>query len=117
MLIVITIDNVTLRPCSIKFFLIICDECNMLNHGDCPVLELLSELDPTAGYDQASLAYTQIPVLAQLMSGPRGIPGAELGAFAVSFSSIKVCGSDLMRAGNWPCKILGNFTTWPMHGR
>ena len=57
----------------------------MLYHGECPVHGPLSELDPTAGYDQASLAYTQLPVPAQLTVRPSPIPGAGLGVFATTF--------------------------------
>ena len=44
----------------------------------------LSELDLTAGYDQASITYTQLQVPAQLTVRPSGIPGTGLGIFAVS---------------------------------
>ena len=47
----------------------------------------LSELDATAGYDQASLAYTQLPVPAQLTVRPSPIPEAGLGVFATTFIS------------------------------
>ena len=67
--------------------LLVCDDCNMLYHGECPVHGPLSELDPTAGYDQASLAYTQLPVPAQLTVRPSPIPGEELGVFATTFIS------------------------------
>ena len=67
-----------------KILLIVCDDCNELYNGECPVHGPLSELDPTAGYDQASLVYTQIPVPAQLTVRPSVIPGAGLGVFAVS---------------------------------
>ena len=66
---------------------LVCDDCNMLYHGECPVHGPLSELDPTAGYDQASLAYTQLPVPAQLTVRPSPIPGAEQGVFATTFIS------------------------------
>ena len=60
----------------------------MLYHGECPVHGPLSVLDPpTAGHDQASLAYTQLPVPAQLTVRPLPIPGAELGVFATTFIS------------------------------
>ena len=59
----------------------------MLYHGECPVHAPLSELDPTAGYDQASLAYTPLPVPAQLTIRPSPIPGAGLGVFATTFIS------------------------------
>ena len=57
----------------------------MLYHGECPVHGPLSELDPTAGYDQASLIYTQLPVPAQLSVRPSLIPEAGLGVFANTF--------------------------------
>ena len=67
--------------------LVVCDNCNMLYHGECPVHGPLSELDPTAGYDRASLAYTQLPVPAQLTVRTSPIPGAGLGVFATTFIS------------------------------
>ena len=60
----------------------------MLYHGECPVHGPLSELDLSAGYDQASLAHTQMPVPAQLTVIPLPIPGAGLlGVFATTFIS------------------------------
>ena len=67
-----------------KILLIVCDDCNELYHGVHTVHGPLSELDPTAGDDQASLVYTQLPVPAQLTVRPSVIPGAGLGVFAVS---------------------------------
>ena len=67
--------------------LLVCDDCNKLYHGECPVHGPLSELDATAGYDQASLAYTQLPVPAQLTVRPSPIPEAGLGVFATTFIS------------------------------
>ena len=61
-----------------------CDDCDKKYHGDCPVHGPLSGLDLTAGYDQASITYTQLPVPVQLTVRPSGIPGAGLGIFAVS---------------------------------
>ena len=66
---------------------LVCDDCNKLYHGECPVHGPLSELDPTAGHDQASLAYTQLPVPAQLTVRPSLIPGTGLGVFATTFIS------------------------------
>ena len=63
---------------------LVCDDCNQLHHGECPVFGPLSELDSTAGHDQASLAYTQLPVPAQLTVRPSQIPGAGLGVFATT---------------------------------
>ena len=80
--------SITLLPCMFyEYPLLVCDDCNMLYHGECPVHGPLSELDPTAGYDQASLAYTQLPVPAQLTVRPSPIPGEELGVFAATFIS------------------------------
>ncbi len=67
-----------------KTLLIVCDDGNELYHGERPVHGPLSELDPTAGDDKASLVYTQLPVPAQLTVRPSVIPGAGLGVFAVS---------------------------------
>ena len=67
--------------------LLVCDNCNMLYHGECQVHGLFSELDPTAGYDKASLTYTQLPVPAQLTSQPSLIPGTGVGVFATTFIS------------------------------
>ena len=64
---------------------LVCDECKEQYHGDCPVHGPVSELDPSVGYDQASLTYTQLPVPAQLTVRPSVIPEAGLGVFAVSF--------------------------------
>ena len=63
----------------------VCDECNKLHRGECPVHGPLPELDHTAGYDQASLAFTELPVPAQLTVKTSRIPGAGLGVFATSF--------------------------------
>ena len=57
----------------------------MLYHDECPVHGPLSELDPTAGYDQASLDKTQPPVPAQLTVRPTPIPGEKLRVFATTF--------------------------------
>ena len=44
-------------------------------------------MEPTTGYDPASLAYTPLPVPAQLTVQPSPIPGAGLGVFATTFIS------------------------------
>ena len=67
-----------------KILLIVGDDFNELYHREHPVHSPLSELDPTAGDDQASLVNTQLPVPAQLTVRPSVIPGAGLGVFAVS---------------------------------
>ena len=99
-----------------KTLRIVGDNCNELYHGEHPVHGPLSELDPTAGDDQASLVYAQLPVPAQLTVRPSVIPGAGLGVFAVSRIN-KGVRLDLMKAGKWPGKIWGTFTILPLHGR
>ena len=78
------VADVTLWPCSMKILVIVCDDLNELYHGERPMHGPLSELDSTAGDDQASLVYTQLPVPAQLSVRPSVIPGAGLGIFVVS---------------------------------
>ena len=65
----------------------VCDKCNKQHRGECPVHGPLPELDHTVGHDQASLAFTELPVPAQLTVKTSGIPGAGLGVFATSFIS------------------------------
>ncbi len=69
----------------IPLYSVVCDDCDKKYHGDCPVHGPLSELDLTAGYDQASFTSTQLHVPAQLTVRLSGIPGAGVGIFAVSF--------------------------------
>ena len=61
---------------------IVCGDCSSVHLGDCPARSTLSELDPKAGVDQASLTYTQLPVPAELTVKASGIPGAGLGVFS-----------------------------------
>lgn len=63
----------------------VCDDCNTLHHGDCPVHGPLKELDLSAGIDLASLTFTQLPVPAQLTVKRSCIAGAGLGVFAKSY--------------------------------
>ena len=63
----------------------VCDECNKLHRGECPVHGPLPELEHTVGHDQASLAFTELSVPAQLTVKTSLIPGAGLGVFATSF--------------------------------
>ena len=53
-----------------KILLIVCDDGNELYHGE-PVHGPLSDLDPTAGDDKASLVYTQLLCQHNLLSDPR----------------------------------------------
>ena len=53
--------------------------------GTCSIHGSFSELGLAVGFDQASLAYTPLPVPAQLSLRPSQIPGAALGVFATVF--------------------------------
>ena len=78
-------------PCIFyKHPFLVCDDCHILYHGECPVHGPLSELDPVAGYDQASLTHIQVPVPAQLTVRTSPIPGAGQGVFATTFISKSV---------------------------
>ena len=69
----------------------------------------LTELDPTAGYDQASLAHTQLSVPAQLTVKPSLIPGAGLGVFATTLISKGV------RVGPYEGKIVDKDDMGDLH--
>lgn len=59
-----------------------CDVCGELYQGDCPVHGSLLALDTSCGYDEDSLAFTNVPVPFDLTVAPSSIPGAGLGVFA-----------------------------------
>ena len=63
------------------FCFIVCEDCNEVHHGDCPVHGPLLPFDE-AGIDTPSLAYTKMPIPAQLTVKPSSIPHAGLGIFA-----------------------------------
>ena len=63
----------------------VCEDCEQLHHGDCPVHGPLAPLDESGDPDQESLAYTKIRVPSQLTIKPSSIPAAGLGVFAKSF--------------------------------
>ena len=63
----------------------VCDDCDTLHHGDCPVHGPLRTLDQTNTYDKASLTYTNIPVPVELTVRTSGIPNAGCGVFANQF--------------------------------
>ena len=75
------------------------------SRGECPIHGPLPELNYTAGYNQASLAFTKLPVLAQLTVKTSHILGAGMGAFVTSliakglnlgqFEEKKVTGEDV----------------------
>lgn len=64
---------------------VVCEDCEEIYHGDCPVHGPLVSLDVSGDPDQDSLTYTKIPVPSQLTVRPSGIPAAGLGIFAKSF--------------------------------
>ena len=76
---------------------VVCDDCNTLHRGDCPVHGPLKLLDDSGGQDQASLVHTQLPVPSPLTVKPSAIPGAGLGVFANQFIPKRV------RMG--PCQV------------
>ena len=61
--------------------IIVCDDCNTFYLGDCPIHGPLKLLDDTAGLDEASLTYTQLPVPCPLTVRTSSIKGAGLGVF------------------------------------
>ncbi len=63
----------------------VCDDCNALHHGDCPVHGPLKLLDESTGLDQVSRAHTPLPVPCPLTVKPSSITGARLGVFTTQF--------------------------------
>uniref|UniRef100_A0A1X7ULJ8 Uncharacterized protein n=1 Tax=Amphimedon queenslandica TaxID=400682 RepID=A0A1X7ULJ8_AMPQE len=61
---------------------VICEDCQKIHHGDCPVHGPLATLDPSSGYNTASLQYTSVPVPRELTVKESKIPKAGLGVFA-----------------------------------
>ena len=45
---------------------IVCEDCEEVYDGDCPIHGPLRCLDPSVGWDKDSMAYTTVPVPAQL---------------------------------------------------
>ena len=92
-----------------KILLIVGDDCNELYHGERHVHGPLSELDPTAGDDQASLVYMQLPVPGQLTVRPSVIPGDGLGVFALSLINKGV------RVGPYEGSNVAREDMWDLH--
>ena len=69
---------------------VVCEDCEELHHGDCPIHGPLGTLDPTSGLDQDSIAFTNVPVPAELTVKTSTIPDAGLGVFAKQFISRSV---------------------------
>ena len=63
----------------------VCEDCEELHHGDCPVHGPLASLDESGDPDEDSLAYTKTPVPCQLTVRLSSIPAAGLGVFAKLF--------------------------------
>ena len=67
---------------SIIYNYIVCEECQKIHHGDCPVHGPLTTLDSSSGNDEESCKYTSVPVPKELTVRESGIPKAGLGVFA-----------------------------------
>ena len=82
--------NISVSSVSIWLFvqllLLVCEDCEEIHHGDCPVHGPLLTLDPSNdGHDEASLQYTTVFVPSELTVKPSMIPNAGLGVFATQF--------------------------------
>ena len=81
--------NISVSSVSIWLFLqpllLVCDNCEEIHHGDCPVYGPLLTLDPSTGHDEASLQYTTVFVPSELTVKPSKIANAGLGVFATQF--------------------------------
>ena len=51
---------------SLVLYFSVCEDCEEVYDGDCPIHGPLRCLDPSAGWDEDSKAYTTVPVPAQL---------------------------------------------------
>ena len=67
---------------NIYFSLTVCEDCNEVYHGDCPVHGPLGKLDVSAGQDQDSVMFTTVPVPSEATIKMSAIPEAGLGVFA-----------------------------------
>ena len=59
---------------------VVCEDCNEVHHGDCPIHGPLVPFDES-GSDTPSMLYTSMPIPAQLTVKPSNIPHAGLGIF------------------------------------
>ena len=64
---------------------VVCDDCNALHYDECPVHGPLMPLDETRGWDEASKAFTHIPVPSQVTVKLSSIKNAGKGVFAKEF--------------------------------
>ncbi len=64
---------------------LVCDDCEALHHGDCPIHGPLRILPEGSGFDETSNQHTSIPVPAELTIKPSSIANAGLGVFANQF--------------------------------
>ena len=69
----------------LQLLLLVCDNCEEIHLGNCPVHGPLLTLDPSSGHDEASLQYTTLFVPSELTVKPCKIPNAGLGVFAKQF--------------------------------
>lgn len=64
------------------FYCLVCEDCEQIHHGDCPVHGPLLTLDYSSGHDEASLQYTAVQVPNELNIRPSTIDNAGLGVYA-----------------------------------
>ena len=69
----------------LRLLLLVCEDCEEIHHGDCPVHGPLLTLDPSSSHDEASLQYTTVFVPSELTVKPSKIANAGLGVFATQF--------------------------------
>ena len=69
----------------LQLLLLVCDNCEEIHHGDCPVHGPLLTLDSSSDHDEASLQYTTVFVPVELTVKPSKIANAGLGVFATQF--------------------------------
>ena len=67
--------------CLLVILHVVCEDCNEVHHGDCPIHGPLVPFDEL-GSDTPSLQYTSMAIPAQLTVKPSNIPRAGLGIFA-----------------------------------
>ena len=63
----------------------VCEDCNDLHHGDCPIHGPLKTLDPNTAFDEASKLLTSVPVPGELTVKTSSIANAGLGVFSKGF--------------------------------
>ena len=75
----------TLRIITILSIFLVCEDCESMYRGDCPVHGPLLQFEPLNGFDECSKQHTSVPVPAELRVKPSSIAGAGLGVFTNKF--------------------------------